>query len=128
MSGGGAVALCLERLDSWIGNWRDHLEKSGCGWVIEVIVALRNEGSASVVEAILEGHRVLEHLKALQLPGDFFSLHETKDEALCLLCENRRWVIFYSERGTRSGLQAYESAAEAHAAFLESIQKMTGIS
>lgn len=55
-AGGGAICLGLTELDGWAGNWRDHINKAGCGWAVEVIDRRLDNNVKAVVETILRRH------------------------------------------------------------------------
>jgi hypothetical protein len=38
---GGAIELGLQELETWPGDWRLHLERAGCSWVIGLIEEAR---------------------------------------------------------------------------------------
>lgn len=42
--GGGAIALGLNELDGWRGDWRLHLRRAGCDWAIAPIEAAQRSG------------------------------------------------------------------------------------
>jgi len=42
--GGGAIALGLDELDGWRGDWRLHLRRAGCDWAIAPIEAAQRSG------------------------------------------------------------------------------------
>ncbi|ARD10385.1 MULTISPECIES: hypothetical protein [Pseudomonas] len=49
---GGCIFLNLAGLENWPGDWRVHLEKSGCGWVAELMAGAQTYQQA--VKLILE--------------------------------------------------------------------------
>ncbi|WP_234790153.1 hypothetical protein [Pseudomonas amygdali] len=49
---GGCIFLNLAGLENWPGDWRVHLEKSGCGWVAELMAGAQTDQQA--VKLILE--------------------------------------------------------------------------
>jgi hypothetical protein len=54
-------------------------------------------------------------LKAENVPGDCYSIMKggLPNEAYCLNAENGAWVVYYSERGNRSGLTVFRTESEA---------------
>lgn len=57
-------------------------------------------------------------------PKDSYSVLEVKNESLCLIEENRTWIIFYSERGHRSDPKYYSSEDDACHAFINELNNM----
>ncbi|MCF7534079.1 hypothetical protein [Pseudomonas petrae] len=68
-----------------------------------------------------------EQLKTIQAPVDSYAIGEINDEALCLVEENGRWSIFYSERGLRTEEQHFRDENSACVAFLQRLKHMFGI-
>jgi hypothetical protein len=66
-------------------------------------------------------------LAALDAPLDSYCLGCEKDEALCLVENYGRWIVYYSERGHRAGEQSFSTEELACAAFLERLRKMLHI-
>ena len=55
-----------------------------------------------------------EALVADGINSGAYSLNgEPKDDALCLRFEQGSWHVFYSERGLRIGMQAFQSESDA---------------
>ena len=55
-----------------------------------------------------------EVLDALFVPRDFYGLGKVADEGCCIIPERDGWIVFYTERGQRSGEKryvAFEAAA-----------------
>ncbi|MGF6705377.1 hypothetical protein [Pseudomonas frederiksbergensis] len=53
---GGAVWLAVSALEAWPGEWRQHVQKSGCGWVAELVERHPGVDQATLVSMILERH------------------------------------------------------------------------
>lgn len=51
--GGGAIALGLDDLDGWRGDWRLHLRRAGCDWAIAPIEAAQRSGDVQAALACL---------------------------------------------------------------------------
>jgi hypothetical protein len=53
---GGAIALSLQQLESWSGDWRSHLQNAGCEWVIPLLQAelLAPVSCDSIVSRIID--------------------------------------------------------------------------
>ncbi|QXW44237.1 MULTISPECIES: hypothetical protein [Pseudomonas syringae group] len=49
---GGCIFLNLDGLEKWSGDWRVHLDKSGCGWVAELMAGAQTDQQA--VKLILD--------------------------------------------------------------------------
>ena len=41
---GGSISLALDELESWTGDWRQHLRHAGCAWAIAPIEAAQHSG------------------------------------------------------------------------------------
>jgi hypothetical protein len=55
-----------------------------------------------------------QRLQDLGIRSGSYSLENTwLDEAYILTSENGKWVVYYSERGLRSGLKQFDSEEEA---------------
>ena len=48
------------------------------------------------------------------------------NEVYCLNTENGNWVVYYSEKGKRSGLTVFKSESEACAYFYDKLKNMEG--
>lgn len=53
---GGAIWLAVSELEGWAGDWREHLDKSGCTWVAEILDAHPNADQPTLVSMILNQH------------------------------------------------------------------------
>ena len=69
-----------------------------------------------------------EHLKALDIRRDSYSLGRDSNEALCLLHESTRWSIYYSQKGQRCNERLYYDEQHACDAFLVQIKHMMSVS
>ena len=60
-------------------------------------------------------HELEKALKKANVPESCYSLMKggLPNEAYCLTSENGNWIIYYSERGNRSGLTVFKSESEA---------------
>ncbi|WP_296254920.1 MULTISPECIES: hypothetical protein [unclassified Pseudomonas] len=121
--GGGVKRLALRDLDGWIGNWREHAAKAGCGWVVDIIDSRSSDDTQAVIEQILSRY-VNEQLKEHGVPETSYALGVVKDEALCLCRQGAVWVIFYSERGLQTEMECYESYSAACVAFIARVKKI----
>lgn len=54
-------------------------------------------------------------LKLANVPQSCYSIMKggLPNEAYCLTTENRSWIVYYSERGIRSGLTVFKNESEA---------------
>ncbi len=51
---GGSASLSSAELRAWPGDWRTHLERAGCSWVIEIIdAAMRGDDQNRAIEQIV---------------------------------------------------------------------------
>lgn len=53
---GGAIWLAVAELQTWPGDWRQHLEKSGCGWVAALVDAHPGADQSTIIAMILKQH------------------------------------------------------------------------
>ena len=51
---------------------------------------------------MLKINELNSYLKNKGVPEDSYSINEVNDESLCIVEENKKWHIFYSERGLRT--------------------------
>lgn len=56
-SGGGAIGLARSELEGWSGNWREHVKRAGCEWVVPIIEASQDQ-QAIVAEISRESNRL----------------------------------------------------------------------
>lgn len=75
----------------------------------------------------MDRRELVKQLKKIQTPADSYAIGDINDEALCLIEENGRWSIFYSERGLRTEEQRFDDEASACDAFLQRLKHMLGI-
>lgn len=62
-------------------------------------------------------------LKAEQIPTNAYTiLSKPKDETLCIESSKEGWIVFYSERGLRSGEKFFSSENDACQYFIERIR------
>ena len=61
------------------------------------------------------------YLKNKGVPEDSYSINEVNDESLCIVEENKKWHIFYSERGLRTEEYCYQ---DEHLAILYFINRL----
>lgn len=72
---------------------------------------------------IQELHKTLSHLG---VPDFYYNISGMgrDDERVCLLKKEDKWIVFYGERGHKTGLVQYESEAEACEDAFARIMKM----
>lgn len=58
------------------------------------------------------------------IPEYCYSIDNEKNESLCLLQENEKWIIFYSERGERNDSEYYDSEEIACECFFREVIDM----
>lgn len=56
---------------------------------------------------MLKINELNSYLKSKGVPEDSYSINEVNDESLCIIEENKKWHIFYSERGLRTEEYCY---------------------
>jgi len=63
-------------------------------------------------------------LKKMEIPSDLYSimLGGLPNEKLCIVKEDK-WQVYYSERGSKSGLKIFETESEACEFFLQKMKK-----
>ena len=71
---------------------------------------------------LLRINELNSYLKNKGVPEDSYSINEVNDESLCIVEENKKWHIFYSERGLRT--EEYCSQDE-HLAILYFINRLS---
>lgn len=54
-------------------------------------------------------------LRKAKVPAEYYNLdgQGRDDERLCLIRENSKWVVYYSERGVRTTEEVFNTEAEA---------------
>jgi len=73
---GGARWLALDELDGWPGEWREHLKKAGCAWVVELLDAHPRKSQADLVSLILQRYaEPAQPTGRLQAIGRWFKRH-----------------------------------------------------
>jgi hypothetical protein len=60
-------------------------------------------------------------LRSLGLPTDAYSISSDRDETYCLVVEDGRWHVYYSQRGNRSNERVFQDEAAACQALLEAV-------
>ena len=68
--------------------------------------------------------RIVSYLKSKGVPEDSYSINEVNDESLCIVEENKKWHIFYSERGLRTEEYCYQDEHLAILYFINRLSKM----
>ena len=64
------------------------------------------------------------YLKSKGVPEDSCSINEVNDESLCIVEENKKWHIFYSERGLRTEEYCCQDEHLAILYFINRLSKM----
>ena len=64
------------------------------------------------------------YLKSKGVPEDSYSINEVNDESLCIVEENKKWYIFYSERGLRTEEYCCQDEHLAILYFINRLSKM----
>ena len=71
---------------------------------------------------MLKINELNSYLKSKGVPEDSYSINEVNDESLCIIEENKKWHIFYSERGLRTEEYCYQ---DEHLAILYFINRLS---
>ena len=64
-----------------------------------------------------------ETLKKIDIPQDSYSLGCDANEALCLIIEEKCWIVYYSEKGNQTNKKIFLSEDEACEYFLYTLKK-----
>lgn len=62
-------------------------------------------------------------LQSMGAPADAYSIGADRNEAYCLLPEQGRWHVYYSERGNRNNESVFANEAEACQALLDALMR-----
>ena len=73
---------------------------------------------------MLKINELNSYLKSKGVPEDSYSINEVNDESLCIVEENKKWHIFYSERGLRTEESCYQDEHLAILFFINRLSKM----
>ena len=106
-------------------------------WFGEIGLGIQYELPKSVKSYIESGHleevknrkmlkinELNSYLKNKGVPEDSYSINEINDESLCIVEENKKWHIFYSERGLRTEEYCYQDEHLAIQYFINRLSKM----
>ena len=77
---------------------------------------------------MLKINELNSYLKSKGIPEDSYSINEVNDESLCIVEENKKWHIFYSERGLRTEECCYQDEHLAILYFINRLSKMLNFS
>ena len=77
---------------------------------------------------MLKINELNSYLKSKGVPEDSYSINEVNDESLCIVEENKKWHIFYSERGLRTEEYCCQDEHLAILYFINRLSKMLKIS
>lgn len=74
---------------------------------------------------IMDIYELEAKLKKIQVPKDCYSIMKggLPNEVLCLTAENGSWIVYYSERGNRTGTTTFKSESEACIYFYNKLKK-----
>ena len=73
---------------------------------------------------MLKINELNSYLKSKGVPEDSYSINEVNDESLCIVEENKKWYIFYSERGLRTEEYCCQDEHLAILYFINRLSKM----
>ena len=73
---------------------------------------------------MLKINELNSYLKNKGVPEDSYSINEVNDESLCIVEENKKWHIFYSERGLRTEEYCCQDEHLAVLYFINRLSKM----
>ena len=77
---------------------------------------------------MLKINELNSYLKNKGVPEDSYSINEVNDESLCIVEENKKWHIFYSERGLRTEEYCCQDEHLAILYFINRLSKMLNFS
>ena len=77
---------------------------------------------------MLKINELNSYLQSKGVPEDSYSINEVNDESLCIVEENKKWHIFYSERGMRTEEYCYQDEHLAILYFINRLSKMLNFS
>ena len=77
---------------------------------------------------MLKINELNSYLKSKGVPEDSYSINEVNDESLCIVEENKKWHIFYSERGLKTEEYCYQDEHLAILYFINRLSKMLNFS
>lgn len=72
----------------------------------------------------MDKQELINAFKNLNIPKNTYSIDEVNNETLCLIMENGKWIIFYSEKGGRTDPEYFDDEKSACKAFLFEVQDM----
>lgn len=70
---------------------------------------------------------LISKLKGMDIPEDSYSIEEVLNESLCLICEDKIWKVFYSERGHRVDERRYFNERDACQYFILRLTHVLGV-
>lgn len=74
------------------------------------------------MENIFTIDKLKEELERVKIPKSYYRIGLYGEEALCILVENNRWIVFEGERGQRYNVHFFDSEQDACSYFRERIK------
>jgi len=74
------------------------------------------------MESVFTIDKLKEELKRTKIPKSYYRIGSYGEEALCILAENSRWIVFEGERGQRYNVHFFDSEQDACLYFRERIK------
>lgn len=74
------------------------------------------------MEYLINVNTLRERLEKMNVPKSYYRIGAYGEEALCILSENNRWIVFEGERGQRYCVHEFEKESEACLYFWKRIQ------
>ena len=74
------------------------------------------------MERIFTIDKLKEELERTRIPKSYYRIGSYGEEALCILIENNKWIVFEGERGQRYNAHFFDSEQDACLYFRERIK------
>lgn len=74
------------------------------------------------MEYLINIRSLKEKLEEIKIPKSYYRIGSYGEEAVCILFENDKWVVFEGERGQRYNVHFFERESEACIYFLDRIK------
>lgn len=74
------------------------------------------------MEYLINVNSLKEKLESRKVPKSYYKIGSYGEEALCILSENGKWVVFEGEHGRRYNVHLFENECDACLYFLDRIE------
>lgn len=74
------------------------------------------------MEYLINTNSLKTRLEAIKVPKSYYRIGSYGEEALCILSEKGKWVVFEGEHGQRYNVHSFENESEACLYFWKRIQ------